>query len=377
MTSSQKIPYYHPAWLEIDLGQFNKNVASIRKVIGKRKFCLPIKANAYGHGLVPMAEAAAKAGIDYLAVSCLQEGAQLREAGIRLPILVMGAIHEEQLRSLIDYELELSVSSAYKANLLSKVCEEGKKTCRIHIEVDTGMQRTGMRAETALVLIKNLSQNKYLDIVGVYSHFASSEYKNNITTLKQIEIFKNFSEAAQKLVKHKIIFHLANSGGLANYPESYFDMIRPGIMTFGYYSGDSNQDFLDIKPFLSLKAKISYFKVIDKNSGISYGHSYTSKESTRIVTIPVGYGDGYRRALSNRAQVLIRGKAYPAVGSVCMDQFMVDIGHDEAFVGEEAVLLGRQGHHEIKISEIASICDTIPYEILVGLNQRLPRRYIF
>lgn len=371
-----QIPYYHPAWIEIDVAQFKKNIAILKQQLSNSLLCLPVKANAYGHGLVEIGTAAQEYGVDYLAVSCLQEGARLREAGIHIPILVMGAIHEDQVRALIEHNLEVTVASSFKADLLTQVCQQFGLRCRVHLEVDTGMQRTGMRKETALTLLKSMLNNPYLTVRGAYSHLATADHKNDRVALQQISQFQDFVEQAKRIASHKMIFHVANSGGLINYPQALFDMVRPGILAYGYYDKEVPAAYKDIKPFLSLKAKIAYFKVVEAGQGVSYGHHYKTPQTSRVVTIPVGYGDGYRRSLSTKASVLIRGKRYPIIGAICMDQLMVNIGNDEAYVGDEAVLVGGQGDEMISIHEIASLCDTIAYEILCAFNQRLPRTYV-
>lgn len=365
----------HPAWIEINLQQFKRNVVAIRNQIGSSLFCLPVKANAYGHGLVPIAQAAVEAGIDYFAVAFLQEAALLREANIRKPILVMGAIHEEQIPDLLTYRLELSIASLYKANLVAKQCAKMGRICKVHVEIETGMQRTGVRPSTAIELLNYLYATPCFDVVGVYSHLATAEDPANEEAKKQVAVFHEFVNKVIKPKNKKIICHLANSGGVCYYPEANLDMVRPGILAFGYFPHALPKGLEQIQPFLSVKAKVAYFKVVAQNQGIGYGHTYTTTTPTRIVTIPVGYGDGYRRALSNRGEVLIRGRRYPIVGMICMDQFMVDIGHDEAHVGEEVTLIGKQNSAEISLIEISRLCDTIPYEILCGFNDRLPRYY--
>lgn len=356
----------HPSWIEVDLAQFKKNISIIRNFIGDKLFCLPIKANAYGHGLCSIGRAAEEAHVDYLAVAHLQEGIELRRAGVTLPILVLGAIHEDQIVDLLHYNLEISISSIFKARLVAEVCHKTNKTCKIHIEVDTGMQRTGVRPETAKELFLYAQKAGCFEIRGVYSHLARADVPNDPFTHHQIETFRALLAG---FGGHSFIAHLANSGGVLFYPESHFDMVRPSFLTFGYHS------LPEIAPCFSLKTKISYFKVVEAGQGISYGHSHVTSQKTRIVTLPIGYGDGYRRCLSNRAEVLIRGNRYPVVGAICMDQCMVDIGEAEAFVGEEVVLIGRQGDGEIPLEEIAALCDTIPYEILCSFNDRLPRIY--
>lgn len=266
--------YPHPTWIEIDVAQFKNNLMTIRKHIGKSRFCLPVKANAYGHGLIGIAKAAAGL-VDCLAVSCLQEGMMLRNAGISAPILVLGAIHEDQVDDLIGFNLEFSISSQFKADLVAK---KSRGKCRIHLEVETGMQRTGVRCSTALQLIQHLKTLSCFDIAGVYSHLATSDTPNNPTALRQI---KDFQELVNLPPFQGLTAHLANSGGVENYPESHLDMVRPGLMVYGYSSLSS------LSPCFSLKSKVSYFKVVPQGAGISYGHTYITQKKTRIVTVPM------------------------------------------------------------------------------------------
>jgi len=360
----------HPAWIEVDLQQFCKNIAIIRNHIGTRLFCLPVKANAYGHGLCEIGKAAEAAGIDYLGVAHLQEGIRLRKAGVTIPVLVLGAIHEDQIDDLIDYDLEFTISSKFKAQLVAEKLHG--RTCRVHLEVDTGMQRTGVRPETAKTLLPYLQSLPNFAIVGIYSHLATADQPQDPLALKQIEAFQSVLNEFKDL---PLLRHLANSGGTAYFPEAHLDMVRPSLMTFGYLPTPCPESLQGIVPCFSLKAKVSYFKVVKPGEGVSYGHSYITKKQTRIVTIPLGYGDGYRRSLSNRGSVLIRGKRFPICGTICMDQFMVDVGEIEMYVGDEVVLIGKQGSEEITLKEVAQLCDTIPYEILCQFNERIPRVY--
>jgi len=362
----------HPAWIEIDTAQFRKNLAAIRRMVGKRLFCLPVKANAYGHGLCPMGKIAEESGVDSLGVSCLKEAVELRLQGISIPIVIFGAIHEDQIGDLIEFDLEFSISSKYKAQLVAEKIGRVSRKCRVHIEVDTGMRRTGVRSENALELFSFVEGLGCFDIAGIYSHLATSDVPNDPFALHQIDAFRSID--AQ--VKGKgLLSHLANSGGVAYYPDSYFDMVRPGLLAYGYHPNGKTDPGSEIAPCFSLKAKVSYFKVVQKGSGISYGHVYRTKEQTRIATVPIGYGDGYRRSLFKKASVLIHNERFPIAGSICMDQFMVDIGRKEAFVGDEAVLIGKQGGEEITLWELARHADSIPHEMLCAFNDRLPRLY--
>ncbi len=365
----------HPSWIEIDLDQFRKNISLIRKHIGQTLYCLPVKANAYGHGLCIIGKAAEAAGVDYLGVAHLQEGIALREAGVQIPILVLGAIHEEQILDLIHYGLEITISSQFKADLVAETCKRLGKKCRVHLEVDTGMQRTGVRSTTARSLFQHLKLLGCFELVGIYSHLATADRLDDPFALKQIDAFLSLTNdpffQATPLIRH-----IANSGGTVFFPQSHLDMVRPSLLTFGYIPQAVPEILQGIAPCFSLKAKVSYFKVVEEGAGVSYGHSFITSKRTRIVTVPIGYGDGYRRTLSNRANVLIRGQRFPIVGTICMDQFMVDVGDQEVRVGDEVVLIGRQGNQEISLEEIASLSDTIPYEVLCLFNDRLPRFYL-
>lgn len=364
----------HNTIIEIDSKQFIKNLQTIRKQINNLKFCLPVKANAYGHGLVGMC-LIAEPYIDYFAVACLEEGQKLRQNGIVKPILVFGGFSEEEIPDLITQNLEITISSHYKAQLVIKYCKAKKINCKVHIKVDTGMNRIGVRLENAMKLIHEILNTKELNLIGVYSHFASSDSIDQGFSLMQL---KNFTKLVQdiKSINPNIICHLANSGGIINYPDSYFDMVRPGILAYGYLPIQPiHNHFKEIKPCFSLKSKVIYFKVVAKNQIISYNQSYITKKDTRVVTIPIGYGDGYRRMLTNIGEVLIRGNKYKVAGIICMDMFMVDIGNSESYVGDEVILIGKQNEEEITLESIAQKCNTIINEILVGFNERIPRVY--
>jgi alanine racemase len=242
------------------------------------------------------------------------------------------------------------------------------------------MNRVGVRVASLAGLVDFITDNKCFVLKGIYSHLAKSDTPNDEVTYQQIE---QFGEIATKYKQQypELLCHLANSGGVSNYPQSLFDMVRPGILSYGYASvlPNSNNDnsFGGVRPCFSLYSQVAYFKVVEANQGISYNHQYITKNRTRIVTIPVGYGDGYRRALSNRGDVIIGGNKYPVAGIICMDMFMVDIGiNGKAHIGDEVVLIGSQGNQNIYLEDVARICDTITYEILCGFNERIPRVYI-
>ena len=364
----------YSSWIEIDLKQFKKNLNIIRSNINNKLFCLPVKANAYGHGLVEISKTAESEGVDYLAVANLLEGIKLRKANIKLPIIVMGPFHEDQIQDLLDHDLEITISSFFKAKLVRDYCIKHNKRCKIHLKVDTGMNRIGVKPKTAVDLYKYLKDEKCFDLVGIFSHFANATDKNHLFNQVQINRFNNFIKKIK--LSSNIICHLANSAAISFLPNSINDMVRVAALSFGCFEGELVEKFKDIKSIFAMKSKVSFFKIVEKNSGISYGHSYITKNKTRIVTIPIGYGDGYSRALSNKGSVLIREKKYPIVGSICMDQLMVDVFDDDIFVGDEVVLIGEQNNKKISLHEIAGLLNTITYEILCSCNERLPRVYL-
>lgn len=361
--------------VEIDLLQFKKNITLVKASVNGSLLCLPVKSNAYGHGLVKMAKAAEEsAAVDYLAVADLSEAIELRQSGISLPILVLGALFEEQVPLLISNHVEFTIASPYKARMVLSHCEKMKMSCRVHLEVDTGMRRTGMRPSTAIDLFNELKGQRWLKIVGVYSHLANGGPSTDPIAQKQIE---DFAVCMKQLSSRNrpLLFHLANSYGIQHLPDAMLQMVRPGLVCYGYPS-EGQSSLSAVQPCFSLISRVCYFKVVEKGQGISYGHAHITSDKTRIVTLPLGYGDGYRRSLSNQSHVLIRSKRYPIVGNICMNQMMVDVGNDSVYVGDEAVLIGKQADQQISVAELARLCGTIPYEILCQFGSNLPRFYL-
>lgn len=362
----------HRSWIEIDLDVFRNNIRLIKKAIEPKKFCLPIKSNAYGHGLIEIGKVAEEEKVDYLAVASVSEGVILRNEGIKLPILVLGAFQKEEIVDFLNYNLDLTISSLFKASLVNEVLKETNQIARVQLKVDTGMRRIGARPDTALTIYHEIKNSKKMQLTGVYSHLAIAEEKDHPFNQIQIDLFQHF---LNKVDTSNLCIHLSNSSACINRNLAFENMVRPGLLTFGC-NPNQNELIEGLRSFFTLKSKVSYFKVIEKGEGVSYGHTYISNRRTRIVTIPIGYGDGYLRALSNKGSVLIRGRKYPIVGAICMDQLMVDIQDGEAYVGDEVVLIGKQKNEEISILEVANQAMTIPYEILCHFNERLPRIYV-
>ena len=385
----------HNAFIEINKTNFINNLISIKKFVNhkltnkKVLLCLPVKANAYGHDLIKTA-IHTENYVDYFAVANLEEGIILRRSGIKKSILVFGAFTEAQIAGLIKYELDITISSLHKAQLVADFCVRNNLSCKIHIKIDTGMNRIGVKTTSAFALIDFICKQASFEVVGIYSHFVASDlissnhdYDKTVDatiTQQQLSLFMPVVDYIKKL-KPNIIAHIANSGAVCYHDNTYLDMVRPGILSYGYLpnNGMHIDKYLqnNIKPCFTLKSKVVYFKVIAANSGISYNHEYYTKEQTRIVTIAIGYGDGYRLQLSNCGEVIIRGKKYTISGRICMDMLMVDIGmENSAYVGDEVVLIGKQGDVEITLQSVSDKLHTIIYEILCSFTSRIPRIYI-
>ena len=365
---------YRPTWAEVNLENLKFNFHWIKKIIPpKTKIMACIKADAYGHGLVPVAKKLSGCGVDYLSVASLDEGIALRQAGIKLPILVLGMIFGKDAEALIKYKLTQTVCTGELAIILNGFAKKNNCRIDIHIKVDTGMGRLGILYKDARALIKKIHKLKFINIEGVFTHLSLADVNREFSLLQ----IKMFNDLIIKLKKEKIhipLVHAANSLGVACYRESHFNMVRPGLILYGL-SPDEGLD-MDLKPVLSLKTKIVYFKKVPARYGISYGYTYVTEKDTTIVNLPIGYGDGYPRNLSNLAPVLIGGRRFKIAGRVCMDQIMVDVGKLPVKIGDEVVLIGAQGKEKISAEELARLSATIPYEIVCGLASRIPRVYV-
>lgn len=367
----------HPSKIIIDTAQLVNNIQTIKHKIGNNcKFCLPVKANAYGHGLIKTAKIAEE-HVDYLAVACLNEGVTLRNNGIKKPILVFGAFDDEQIAELIANDLQITITSLQKAQTLARYCMSSDLICKVHLKIDTGMHRVGVAHHEAKEFIDYVLANPVLQLVGIYSHLAASDSPDRTITERQIELFAPIASYA-KACKPEVICHLANSGAVTYYPESYFDMVRPGIISYGYpIHPETALSKLDVKPCLTLVSHIMHMKKLPPNNGISYGHRYTTHSDENIATIAIGYGDGWRRSLSNKGQcIIINNKKYPIVGNICMDMCMINLGQDQACVGDEVILIGHSNNQSITVREISNKLDTIDYEIITAFTERLPRIYL-
>lgn len=362
---------------EINLSAFRFNLKNIIQRVSPAKVMAIVKANAYGHGTVPVAHAAVQAGAAYLAVALVEEGMELRENGITVPILVFSGLQREQIELFLQYDLEMTVYTVEAAEEISRRAQNFGKTAKIQVKVDTGMGRVGCSYENAVKIIRKIIKPPYLEIVGIYTHFATSDEKDKTYANLQLDRFKGVLSELEKKNIHIPLKHAANSGAVLDMAESFFDMVRPGIMTYGWYPSDETSESVPIKPVMTFKTRVLYIKRIQAGESVSYGREFIAAKPTRIATICVGYADGYNRLLGNHGEVLIRGKKYPVVGRVCMDLIHADLGDNtEIQEGDEVVLFGKQGDAEITVTEICEKLGTIPYEVCCWVSRRVPRVYV-
>ena len=365
-----------PAWVEVDLLAIAENLATIRQKVGPRKIMGTVKANAYGHGLVEVARFLEAKGVDMLGVSILDEAADLRQAGIQTPILIMGTILPEEADRALELDVVPTLNSLKIAKSLAEAARKRGRVIRAHVKIDTGMGRFGELPQAAIDYVGRLGALKYLEIEGIYTHFPIADEQNDPFTRRQIETFKGVIDQLTDRGFHIPIQHAANSSAILNYPESYFTMIRPGDTLYGLYPSRKVDKSLLLKPALSWKSKVLTLKQVPKGWSISYGRTYITPTEKRIAIIPVGYADGYNRHFSNKGHVLIRGRRAPIIGLVCMDQFMVDVTDiPDVTVGDEVVLIGKQGKEKITADDLARQLGTINYEIICGIAHRVPRVY--
>lgn len=364
-----------PSYAEVDLSQLLNNTQNIKNYTNKRMI-LVLKANAYGHGMLPLAKFFESNGFDFFGVAFLEEALLLRENGVKSDILVLGGISGKQIEYFIKYNIIITASSVDKLNLINETALKLNTKARVHLKIDTGMERIGVHYYNSDNFFKVAVSCKNIEIEGVFSHFANSEVDVDLTK-QQLERFMNSISFFEKNSIKMPLRHIANSGGILTLKESHLDLVRPGIMLYGYYPNPEMEKTIEVKPILSLKSSVVYFKVIKEGVGVSYNWRWVSNKQTRVVTIPIGYGDGYSRSLSNKGEVLIRGKRYKIIGSVCMDQMMVNIENGEAYNQDEVVLIGKQGEEVITCDDLAKIQNTISYEILTQINTRVPRIYKF
>lgn len=362
------------AAIDLDAAEHNFNVTRAKLPENVKLLCV-IKADAYGHGAVPLAKLF-EGRADFYGVACIEEAIELKKAGIKTPVLILGAVPKEFYSDIVKYDIRVPIFNLEDAKALSEEAVRQSKTAPFHFCVDTGMSRIGFQvnkesADTCLEITKLPN----IEAEGLFSHFATADEKDLSKAIAQRDKFKEFIKLLEERGINIPIKHINNSAGIMNFDE-YFDMCRMGIILYGLYpSHEVDENLLKIKPVMEWRAHITHIKELEPGREISYGGTYKTGETRRIATIPVGYADGYPRCLSNKGKVLINGEFAPITGRVCMDQFMVDITGIDAKVGDTVVLVGKSGSKELSMEEVSESAYSFNYELPCRVARRVPRTY--
>jgi alanine racemase len=364
-----------PTMVKVNLDRISENLRAIRTQVAPAKVMAILKANAYGHGLVEIAHHMVSQGVDYLGVAVVEEGILLRERGIRVPILVLGGVLGNQVPLFLHHNLTITASSIEKLQQIDEAAQVLGVTARVHLKIDTGMERIGVHYYNAHGFLDASLMCSHVRVEGIFSHLANADATDMSHSRLQLE---RFNEVLRFYDQHSLptpMRHIANSAAILNLPDSYFDMVRPGILLYGVYPSPKVKQGISVQPALTWKSHVVYFKVVKPNHPVGYGSEWQSDHMVRMVTVPLGYGDGYFRSMSHKAEVLIRGVRYPVVGLISMDQITVNIEWGTAYNNDEVILIGVQEGVAITCEELAEWAGTIPYEILTNINTRVPRLY--
>lgn len=373
---------YERVYAEIDLDAIRDNVLAMKENIHENtRIMAVIKTDAYGHGAIPIAKELENIeSVSGFAVATAEEALDLRKNNIKKPILILGYTFPGNYGELIKNHISMAI---FREDTLSEIASEAKRIgekALVHIKVDTGMGRIGVPAdETGIMFAKQVLDNDYLYLEGVFTHFARADETDKTFTGLQIEKYLHYVEEIKKRFGYTIpIRHISNSAGILDIKDANMDMVRAGIILYGLWPSDEvNRERILLKPALALYSTIVYIKEIKEGTSISYGGTFVSKKTMKVATIPVGYGDGYPRSLSGKGCVLIHGKRAPILGRVCMDQFMVDITHiPEALMGDKVTLIGQDGDENITVEELGNLADKFNYEFVCGLSKRIPRIFV-
>ncbi len=373
--SIQNNDIVRPTLVEVNLMRLRQNFRVIRQHVQPAKVMPILKANAYGHGLVRIAKLMEKEGADYLGVAVLEEGILLRESGVKTPILVLGGVLGNQVPHFIRYGLTITASSITKLQQVNEAAEHMGVRAKVHLKVDTGMERIGVHYYNAESFLETALQCRHVEVEGIFTHFANADSADLSHAKLQLERFQETLSFYDKHSIQPLIRHAANSGAILQLPDANLDMVRPGIMLYGVYPSNEVKRTIKVLPALSWKSRVVYFKVIKPGHPVGYGSTWQTDHPVRAVTVPVGYGDGYFRCMSHKAEVAIRGQRFPVVGTISMDQIVVNIEDASAYNGDEVVLIGESDGATITAEELANWAGTIPYEVLTNINTRVPRIY--
>ncbi|MCK4715820.1 MAG: alanine racemase [Candidatus Marinimicrobia bacterium] len=361
---------------EIHLNHLAYNLNQIRKKVVPAEVMCVVKADAYGHGAVPITKRLIKEGVTQLAVARVSEALELRNAGIEENILIFGSLFPDEIESAMMNDVQITITDINDIETVRELAIRNSVFVKVHLNIDTGMGRMGIpfdKARSAIIKIVNIDQ---FNLAGIYTHFATSDERNKEYAELQLRRYNNVVGEIIEHLPYRPMLHTANSGAILDLPEACFDMVRAGISLYGHYPSMNTSESIRLKQVMTLKTKVSSTRRLPKGSSISYGRKYITTKETTIAVLPIGYADGIHRAMTNNADVLINGKLYPIVGTVTMDQIMVDIGDDPVKVSDDVIFWGDTPQGSLQATKVADKIGTISYELCCGITKRVPRIYI-
>jgi alanine racemase len=364
-----------PTRVEVDLDALADNYRAIAAHVAPARVMPILKANAYGHGLVEVGRVVERLAASYVGVAYLEEALRLRQHGVRLPVLVLGGILGSQIPRFLENDVTLTASSADKLHAIEEHAGAMGRTATVHLKIDTGMERIGVHWYSAEKLLEASLRCRHLRVEGIFTHFADADARDLGHARLQLERFHEVLRFYERRSLPLPLRHAANSGAILQLRESHLDLVRPGVLFYGARPSSDVATGIAVRQALRWVTCVVFFKVVKAGNPLSYGGHWAPEVDARVVTLPVGYGDGYARAMTGKAEVIIHGQRYPVVGRICMDQVMVSIGRDSAYNGDEVTLLGGTGAAAISIEEMAAWAGTIPHEVLTSINTRVPRVY--
>lgn len=367
----------HPTFVEIDLQAIRQNILNIRQKVQPAEVMAVVKADAYGHGAVPVARAALEAGATRLAVAHVTEGAVLRQAGITAPIQLLGGFFPQQLEAIQQYQLECTLCNLENLAPLQAFAQKNTTNLPVHVKFDTGMHRVGFAWQQADAVFAELSKSTGLQFIGLMTHLASSDACDKTYANEQLARFHDVISKAKQAGLHIPYIHAANSGAIMDLPEAHFNLVRAGIAMYGYYPSAETSESVPLQPGLTWRSRLLQVKNIQAGDAVSYNGIWRADRETCIGTVTVGYADGYNRQLSNRIHAVVNGRRVPVVGRVCMDMILLDLGPDaQEKAGDIVTLLGSDGTASVPMHQFCQALDTIPYEVTCMISKRVERKYV-
>jgi alanine racemase len=372
----------HPAsrkphtFAEINLDYLAHNLRQIRQRVAPAEIVAVVKADAYGHGAVPVARRLADEGVRYFVVARFSEAMELREAGIRQSILILGSLFPDEIQNALKLDAELTITDEKDISIIEQQARKLMVKAKVHLHVDTGMGLVGIFPQQVVPVVKQILSSSQIELKGIYSHFATADKLDQSYARHQLQLFNSVLTAIKSEGIKLPLIHMANTGAILQLPEAQFDMVRPGISLYGHYTNSKLAKNLNLKPVMSLKSSVGVLRRFPQGYSVSYGRRFTTSTETTIAVVQIGYADGLQRAFSGKGKVMIGGKLYPIVGTVAMDQIGIEVGDNPIQIGDEVLFWGESTQGSIDLVTIAERIGTIPYELICDVSKRVPRIYL-